>query len=101
MGHRFAEIAFTDGVKAIQDQQGSRAAYARFEGGETNHDRLGTGEAAFIAARDSFYMATISETGWPYVQHRGGPPDSSRYWTSRRSASRIFAATGSMSASEI
>ena len=74
MGHRFAEIAFTDAVKAIQDQQGSRAAYARFEGGETNHDRLGPAEAAFIAARDSFYMATISETGWPYVQHRGGPP---------------------------
>jgi len=74
MGLRFAEIAFTDGVKAIQDAQGSRAAYARFEGGETNHDRLGTAEAAFIAARDSFYMATISESGWPYVQHRGGPP---------------------------
>jgi uncharacterized protein len=74
MGHRFAEIAFTDRVKAIQDQQGSRAAYARFEGGERDHDRLGPAEAAFIAARDSFYMATISETGWPYVQHRGGPP---------------------------
>jgi predicted pyridoxine 5'-phosphate oxidase superfamily flavin-nucleotide-binding protein len=74
MGHRFAEIAFTDRVKAVQDAQGSRAAYARFEGGESNHDRLGPAEAAFIAARDSFYMATISETGWPYVQHRGGPP---------------------------
>ena len=33
-------------------------------------------EAAFIASRDSFYMATVSETGWPYIQHRGGPPGS-------------------------
>ena len=45
-----------------------------FEGGEAHHDRLGPAEAAFLAARDSFYMATVSETGWPYVQHRGGPP---------------------------
>src|SRR5690349_19663304 len=36
-------------------------------------DALTPAEAAFIAERDSFYMATVSETGWPYVQHRGGP----------------------------
>jgi predicted pyridoxine 5'-phosphate oxidase superfamily flavin-nucleotide-binding protein len=35
---------------------------------------LGAREAAFVAARDSFYLATVSETGWPYLQHRGGPP---------------------------
>ena len=35
---------------------------------------LGEAEASFIAARDSFYMATVGETGWPYIQHRGGPP---------------------------
>ena len=74
MGHRFAELAFTDRVRAIQEQEGSRASYARFEGGEAHHDRLGPAEAAFLAARDSFYLATVSETGWPYVQHRGGPP---------------------------
>ena len=74
MGHRFAEIAFTTAVKAVQDREGSRASYARIEAGEPNHDRLGPAEAAFIAARDSFYMATVTETGWPYVQHRGGPP---------------------------
>jgi len=33
-------------------------------------------EQAFIAERDSFYQATVSQTGWPYVQHRGGPVDS-------------------------
>ena len=74
MGHRFAELAFTDRVRTLQEQEGSRASYARFEGGEAHHDRLGPAEAAFLAARDSFYLATVSETGWPYVQHRGGPP---------------------------
>lgn len=74
MAHAFADIAFTPRVKAEQERQGSRAAYARFEGGdEPHHDRLGPGEAAFIGMRDSFYMATASETGWPYIQHRGGP----------------------------
>ncbi len=74
MAHRFAEIAFTETVKGIQEAMGSRKSYARMEEGEvsTNH-LLGPDEVSFIAARDSFYMATISETGWPYVQHRGGP----------------------------
>src|SRR5689334_16589812 len=73
MRHHFGDIAFTDRVKALQEIHGSRAAYARMEGGEAQPDRLGP-EAAFLAARDSLYMATVSETGWPYVQHRGGPP---------------------------
>ena len=74
MGHRFAELAFTPTVMAVQEHEGSRDSYRRLEGGEAHHDRLGPAEASFIAARDSFYMATVSETGWPYVQHRGGPP---------------------------
>jgi len=73
VGHKFAEIAFTPSVKAVQEQSGSRSSYARMEGGETRNDRLGPSEAGFIAARDSFYMASVSETGWPYMQHRGGP----------------------------
>lgn len=74
MGHKFAEIAFTDAVKAAQTEMGSRKGYARRERGETDfNDRLGPNEASFIAERDSFYMATVSETGWPYMQHRGGP----------------------------
>lgn len=74
MGHKFAEIAFTPTVKKAQERSGSRRSYARLEEGEAHHDRLGPREAAFIAERDSFYMATVSETGWPYIQHRGGPP---------------------------
>ena len=74
MGHKFAEIAFTPAVKALQEQLGSRANYARLEGsGSDRNHALGPSEAGFIAQRDSFYMASVSETGWPYVQHRGGP----------------------------
>lgn len=73
MTHRFLEIATTPAVRAAQEAQGSRRAYARQEEGVPHHDRLGGSEAAFIAARDSFYMASVSETGWPYLQHRGGP----------------------------
>ncbi|ABC80323.1 pyridoxamine 5'-phosphate oxidase family protein [Anaeromyxobacter dehalogenans] len=74
MGHRFAELAFTPAVRAVQESMGSRAAYARMEAGPDHHDALGPDEAGFIAARDSFYLASVGETGWPYLQHRGGPP---------------------------
>ena len=73
MGHQFAEIAFTDTVRNVQQAMGSRAGYARMDEGEDYNHLLGENEAAFISARDSFYMASVSETGWPYVQHRGGP----------------------------
>ncbi|RDE24612.1 pyridoxamine 5'-phosphate oxidase [Motiliproteus coralliicola] len=72
MGHRFADIAFTPGIREIQRQQGSRDSYARMDQGEDYNHRIGPAEAEFIAARDSFYMASVSETGWPYLQHRGG-----------------------------
>jgi predicted pyridoxine 5'-phosphate oxidase superfamily flavin-nucleotide-binding protein len=74
MGHRFAEIAFTPNVKKAQEINGSRRSYARLDKSEVHHDVLGPREATFIAERDSFYMATVSETGWPYIQHRGGAP---------------------------
>jgi hypothetical protein len=70
---RFAKLAFTPAVKSVQVRLGSRRGYARVEGDGAAPDRLGDQEAAFLAERDSFYMASIGETGWPYVQHRGGP----------------------------
>jgi uncharacterized protein len=73
MSHRFSELAFTPGVKKQQEQRGSRKGYARLDGGDTHHNELGPRERAFISSRDSFYMSTVSETGWPYIQHRGGP----------------------------
>jgi predicted pyridoxine 5'-phosphate oxidase superfamily flavin-nucleotide-binding protein len=72
MSHAFLDIATTHSVRAAQEANGSAAHYANFKS-KSARDTLGEAEAAFIAARDSFYMATVSETGWPYVQHRGGP----------------------------
>ncbi len=74
MGHRYAEIAFTDAVKSVQQAMGSRDAYSRREDGPDSNDRLGPDEAALVAERDGFYLASVSGTGWPYVQFRGGPP---------------------------
>ena len=73
MTHKYATIAFTDPVKVAQESAGSRRAYARRDAGPDMNDRLGPAEAAFISQRDGFYIATISQSGWPYVQFRGGP----------------------------
>src|SRR5450432_3356148 len=73
MAHNFGSLVFTPVVKALQEKYGSRRQYARMEAGAASLDRLGPDETAFIAERDGFYMATVGETGWPYVQHRGGP----------------------------
>lgn len=72
MSYGFLDIAATPSVKAAQAANGSARHWDGFEGDRTS-DRLTEAERAFIGARDSFYMATVSETGWPYVQHRGGP----------------------------
>ncbi len=72
MTSRFFELAFTPDVLKAQAANGA-AAYARHVREGNEPDSLGPNEAAFIASRDSFYMATTSETGWPYIQHRGGP----------------------------
>ena len=74
MSHQFAELMFTKGVKAAQEQYGSRARLERFTSMSGPNDELGERETDFIAERDTFYMATVNEDGWPYVQHRGGPP---------------------------
>lgn len=74
MARAFAEIAFTPSVRAVQERQGSAKAYSQFLESEAERgDRLGPAEMAFIAELDGFYQATVSETGWPYVQFRGGP----------------------------
>lgn len=73
MGNRFYESMFTPNVKALQEEHGSRRQYARMEQAGGRLDGLGRDERAFIGERDSFYIASVSETGWPYVQHRGGP----------------------------
>ena len=73
MGRAFSDITFTPNVRAMQERMGSREQYEGFDLMTSRADRLGRMEAGFIARADHFYQATVSETGWPYVQHRGGP----------------------------
>ncbi|MGA7391637.1 MAG: pyridoxamine 5'-phosphate oxidase family protein [Terrimicrobiaceae bacterium] len=71
MAKKYLEIAVTPSVVEAQKRYFGRST--RLESG-LDRDALGPEETEFIAARDSFYMATVSETGWPYIQHRGGRP---------------------------
>ena len=70
MAEKFMQLALTPAVQAAQDQY-----YGRHQAipAATQGDTLTADETAFIAARDSFYMATTNPDGWPYLQHRGGP----------------------------
>ena len=73
MARTFLSTMFGAGARAMQEAAGSRPSYARMEAGAGEQDDLTAREIEFIAARDSFYMASVTEDGWPYVQHRGGP----------------------------
>lgn len=71
MDSHFLHLATTPAVAAAQQRYNGRA---QVSDEVPSIDRLGPVEREFILARDSFYMASVTETGWPYVQHRGGPP---------------------------
>ncbi|WP_030988018.1 pyridoxamine 5'-phosphate oxidase family protein [Streptomyces sp. NRRL WC-3744] len=72
---RYAHVAFTENVRRVQEERGSAPAMERLLASDPERaDRLGAREAEFIAARDGFHLGTVSETGWPYIQFRGGPP---------------------------
>ena len=68
MEHYF-DTAFTPSVRALQKRKGSIDSY---KPGAAGPDGLGDREVQHITSRDSFYMSTVSDSGWPYVQHRGG-----------------------------
>lgn len=78
MSKHYAGIAFTDAVQVVQQRYGSRDFYGRKAeealADEQAPDPLGPDERTYLAERDSFFLASVGETGWPYVQHRGGPP---------------------------
>ena len=77
MSAQYGCIAFTDDVRRTQSDYGSAEFYARVaERGRaaSGHDPLGPRETEFLGTLDGFYLATVGETGWPYVQFRGGPP---------------------------
>ncbi len=74
MAQVFSELMFTEHVRQMQEEQGSARMYARVLAEDAPaKDRLGEDERQFLSLRDGFYQATVTETGWPYVQFRGGP----------------------------
>ena len=73
MTKSFGSLVFTPAVKALQERYGSRRQYARLEQLGAMNGGLGPDEKEYLAERDTFYMASLGESGWPYVQHRGGP----------------------------
>jgi uncharacterized protein len=68
----YPELAFTPAVKELQERYGSRSSYARMENFRYT-DGLTESETEFIESQDGFYMASVSENGYPYIQYRGGP----------------------------
>ena len=73
MARKYTDITFTDSVKEAQTHFGSRATAAKVAAWDIDDEHLSAREVHFIADRDSFYMASVNEDGWPYVQFRGGP----------------------------
>jgi uncharacterized protein len=105
MAYDYLDLASTPSVRAAQEANGVREHWANFHGDRPS-DRLTRGAAAFIAERDSLYMATISENGWPYVQHRGGPPGFIRILDEKTLAiadfrgNRQYISTGNLAAND-
>ncbi len=73
MAHQFSTLTFTDDVKAVQREMGSRPANEKLTERGPANDAFSEFEKDFISRRDGFYLATVGETGWPYIQFRGGP----------------------------
>jgi predicted pyridoxine 5'-phosphate oxidase superfamily flavin-nucleotide-binding protein len=71
MAHKFLDLTLTDSVKQAQEHY---YGAAQTLGPAPSHDPLTQDEIDFIHARDSFYLASVTEKDWPYVQHRGGSP---------------------------
>jgi len=74
MVNNFTELAFTDSVRKMQEDYDTRSLYERFEAKAPTRNVLTGKEKEFVARRDGFYLASVGENGWPYLQFRGGPP---------------------------
>ena len=103
MAYKFQELAFTDSVRRMQEHYYGQSRPVRPAPGP---DALTPDEIEFIQARDSFYLASVSETGWPYVQHRGGKAGFLRVINPARLAfadykgNRQLLSTGNLAASD-
>jgi predicted pyridoxine 5'-phosphate oxidase superfamily flavin-nucleotide-binding protein len=73
MTDNFTELAFTESVKAQQEKYGTRTAYSRMEKGGKFRNQITWQEKKHIENRDGFYLSSVGENGWPYMQFRGGP----------------------------
>ena len=73
MAKNFMEFAFNDSVKEVQEKYGTRAPYQKMESKGEFRNKLTWQEKGYIKNRDSFYMSSVGENGWPYLQFRGGP----------------------------
>jgi predicted pyridoxine 5'-phosphate oxidase superfamily flavin-nucleotide-binding protein len=73
MAHQFSTLTFTDSVKDVQREMGSRPANEKLTERGSPNDTFTSHEKDFISRRDGFYLATVGESGWPYIQFRGGP----------------------------
>lgn len=71
--YSFLDLASSPSVRAVQAEMGVDQLWTPGAVDRVS-EAFTPNEVAFIAERDSFYMASVSQTGWPYVQHRGGPP---------------------------
>lgn len=97
----FGDITFSPSVQRHQRRRGSLEAY-QHEEGRPGPDGLGSDEIGFLAERDSFYLASVGEAGWPYVQHRGGPAgflhivDPTHLAWAERSGNRQFVTAGNL-----
>jgi len=91
MGRAFAKVMFSEAAKRYQERYGSRTSYERMEELGPSGDALGLMEREFIGWRDSFYIATVTVDGWPYMQHRGGPKGFLRVLDDRTLAFADFA----------
>ena len=74
MVNNFTELAFTDSVRKMQEDYDTRALYEKFEAKAPTGNSLTEREKNFVARRDGFYLASVGENEWPYLQFRGGPP---------------------------
>jgi hypothetical protein len=91
MTQAYAKTMFSEAAKRLQERHGSRAQYERLAAMGPREDALGPMEQEFIAQRDTMYLASITENGWPYVQHRGGPKGFLRVLDARTLAFADFA----------
>ncbi|MEO9968128.1 MAG: pyridoxamine 5'-phosphate oxidase family protein [Reichenbachiella sp.] len=73
MRQNFTNYAFTESVKKAQEKYGSRDLYARMDTNGPDQYQLFQRETAHIEKMDGFYLSTVGDNGWPYVQFRGGP----------------------------